>query len=298
MTDKEELRRKLTDAGLGKVAERILQFSRPCYHVRRAIVQEEDLAIGASKFGGSPDVPADFVWPQVHNDKRPEALEFVAQIRLSDLPEPMPEPLPRDGLLSFFTRWDESRVFYYPRGTALERTEGPYAPVAPAPVGFWQTLRAELTRKPNPHNTYRAASLKFEPALSLPDGNSAMIRDLNLSEEDDEAYLELCETLWPESEPGTVLKHQMLGYSSPVQNEMELECDSLRRGEKMKWDVPNENFIAAARDWVLLLQVDSDDGQSGPGWMWGDLGIVYFWIHRDDLAGRAFEKVNGVEQCH
>jgi uncharacterized protein YwqG len=90
----------------------------------------------------------------------------------------------------------------------------------------------------------------------------------------------------------------MFGYSSPVQNEMELECDFLRRKQDVQWNSPPDRFISATHDWILLLQVDTDDYQEGPGWMWGDAGMMYFWIHRDDLVGLTFDKVICIEQCH
>ena len=117
-----------------------------------------------------------------------------------------------------------------------------------------------------------------------------MIEELNLSEADSEAYIELCEEWWTSGAGEDAVQHQMFGHAHTVQNEMELGCDFQRRGEKERWDLPREQYIAAARDWVLLLQVDSDDGKNGPGWMWGDLGMVYFWIHREDLAARAFDR--------
>jgi uncharacterized protein YwqG len=283
MSSRDELKRKLSDAGLGSVAEQIAQMARPCYRVASTLVPEEQIPIGASKFGGLPDLPDGFVWP--------EALEFVAQLRLADLPKPLPETAPPDGLLLFFTRWNEGRVFYLPEGTALQRTEMPSAPVQPAPSGFWNSLTAGLKRKPEPRQTYRTGLLTFDAALSPVDGNSSMVQELNLSDADREAYLELCEE-------GDGVKHQMFGHARPVQNEMELECDFLRRGEAPRWDLPPERAIAAARDWVLLLQLDTDDGKTGPGWMWGDAGMVYFWIHRDDLAARAFERAVTIEQCH
>jgi uncharacterized protein YwqG len=293
----DELRQRLTAAGLGHSAEKIVRLVRPSYRLQRTLTPEEQISIGASKLGGSPDVPNGFEWPHVTNIKKPEAMEFVAQIRPSDLPEPVPEPAPRDGLLSFFRRWSEGRVFYFPEGTPLMRTAGPYAPVDPPPSGFWQNLRAGFTHK-DPRHTYRAASLTFESWISPADGNSSMIQQLALSEADAEAYMELCEALWENGSPGDVVKHQMFGHASPVQNEMELECSFLRRREKPRWDLPPEDFVAAAQDWVLLLQLDSDDGPAGPGWMWGDLGIVYFWIHRKDLAVRTFAQAIAIEQCH
>jgi len=72
---------------------------------------EHAIPVGASRFGGRPDVPKDFVWPVATRDPRPYTttkpvvlpLDFVAQIALSDIAELDRERLlPEDGLLSFF----------------------------------------------------------------------------------------------------------------------------------------------------------------------------------------------------
>jgi uncharacterized protein YwqG len=298
METREDLRRKLADAGLSRFADEIDRLTRSCYRIRRSLEVEERMPVGASKFGGSPDVPAGFVWPEIQGRKAPEPMEFVGQIRLADLPRPSPEPVPEDGLLSFFTRWSEGRVFFFPEGTALRRTPGQNPPAPPAPTGFWRRLGAGLTRKPDARQTYRACSLQFKPEISPPDGNAAMIKALNLSEEERESYFDSYLQSPTDSQASDTTQHQMFGYSRPVQNEMELECDFLRRGETMRWDLPDQRFISAAQDWVLLLQADTDDYKEGPGWMWGDAGMVYFWIHRDDLIARAFDKVIAIEQCH
>ena len=298
MTEHETFQGKLAAAGLGHVAGKISQLARPCYRLRRKIGLEEQMSIGTSRLGGSPDVPAGFMWPQVTNARKPEDMEFVAQIRLADFPAPLPEAAPQQGLLSFFTRWSEGRVFYFPEGTLLTRTIGPNPPVEAPPSGFWQNLSAALRHRKDVRRTYRTAALSFEPTLSPADGSSAMVKELALSDADSESYIELCETLWDDSSESDGLRHQMFGHASPVQNEMELECDFLRRGEKPRWDLPAADFIAAAKNWIPLLQLDSDDGERGPGWMWGDLGMVYFWIHRDDLASCAFDRAIVIEQCH
>ena len=124
MSFHDDLKRKLADAGLPAVAQSITQLARPCYRVVRALSPEEEIPLGASKFGGSPDVPADFVWPQTPDATKSEPMEFVGQVRLADLPGPLPEPAPQSGLLSFFTRWSGGRVFYFPEGTLLQRTAG------------------------------------------------------------------------------------------------------------------------------------------------------------------------------
>jgi uncharacterized protein YwqG len=297
MTNHNELKLKLREAGLGHVDQDLAGLARPCFRVRRTLVDEKDIAVAASKLGGFPDLPAGFVWPEVTSRRKHEAMEFVAQIRLSDLPRPLPEPVPQDGLLSFFTHWSEGRVFYFPEGTSLLRTAGPNAPIEPAPRGFWQNLRTGFTGKAG-RRAYRAATVSFEPAVSPADGTSSLVGQLKLSEVDAETYIELCEASWDSGSGDDVVKHQMFGHATTVQNEMELGCNFQRLQEKPRWDLPPEQVIAAARDWVLLLQLDSDDSSKGPGWMWGDLGIVYFWIHREDLARRAFDRAIAIEQCH
>lgn len=286
----EELKARLAAAGLGAAAETIRGLVRPCYRITRTPAAGP-LPIGTSRFGGVPDVAAGFVWPQLQTAKEPMAMEFVAQIRVQDLPPPVPESVPAQGLLSFFARWGEGCVLFFPEGTSLQPAVSPNPPVAQAPTGLLQKLFPGLSRKPEPHRTYRPCALTFVPGVSLPDGSSALIEQLALSPADAESYVESV------LEPLPALQHQMFGYSSPVQTEMEIECDFLRRHEDVQWNAPPERFVAATRDWILLLQVDTDEN-GGPGWMWGDAGIVYFWIHRDDLAAGAFDKAICIEQCH
>ena len=61
---------------------------------------ESDILIGASKVGGTPDLPDDVPWPML--DKKP--LSFLAQINLVDL-DPEISGLPKEGLLSIFSAW-------------------------------------------------------------------------------------------------------------------------------------------------------------------------------------------------
>ena len=293
-----ELRARLAGIGLHRVADQIVKMVRPCYRIERSLVPEEQILPGHSRFGGSPDLPAGWTWPQVPASKQTEPMEFVGQIRLADLPQPVPETVPLDGLVSFFIRWSESQVFYHPETTVLESTAAPFPPVPPAPSGFVARLVGALKRNADPLQTYRPCAMRFVQALSLPDPNSARIRQLKLSAEDFESYAEFFEESLSGDTTGVTNQHQMFGYAHQVQNEMELECDFIRRGQEVRWDLPPERFISAANDWVLLLQVDTDDSKEGPGWMWGDAGMVYFWIHREDLAARAFHRTVCLQQCY
>jgi uncharacterized protein YwqG len=45
---------------------------------------------------------------------------------------------------------------------------------------------------------------------------------------------------------------------------------------------------AGKSEWMLLLQIDSDDDAK---MMWGDTGMLYFWIRKNDLKKLRFDHV-------
>ena len=99
---------------------------------------QPDTGVGASRFGGVPDVPAEFVWPVFEtaayddDDVRPRPLTFLAQFNCARLaPLDTDGLLPKEGVLSFFyelgsQRWGFdpadrgcARVFWFPDSGAL-----------------------------------------------------------------------------------------------------------------------------------------------------------------------------------
>ena len=55
-------------------------------------------------------------------------------------------------------------------------------------------------------------------------------------------------------------------------------------------------LMPGAHDWRLLLQVDSDPSHFDT--YWGDNGKLFFWIQRDDLEARRFDRAWMVLQCY
>jgi uncharacterized protein YwqG len=49
-----------------------------------------------------------------------------------------------------------------------------------------------------------------------------------------------------------------------------------------------------AADWQLLAQIETDDTA---GWMWGDVGTLYYVIRRQDIAELAFDRTWMIFQC-
>jgi uncharacterized protein YwqG len=81
---------------------------------------------------------------------------------------------------------------------------------------------------------------------------------------------------------------------------MRLECQLVTNGiycgNSSGYRDPRAKVLEpGATDWRLLLQLDSDDRV---GWMWGDVGRVYFWAIQQDIAACDFDKSWAILQCH
>lgn len=82
---------------------------------------------------------------------------------------------------------------------------------------------------------------------------------------------------------------------------MQLECqlasNGLFVGNSSGYDDPRRPALEpGAKDWLLLLQIDSDEENLST--MWGDAGRVYFWIRQQDLQKRDFSNVWLILQCY
>jgi uncharacterized protein (TIGR02996 family) len=110
---------------------KILAVSRPTINIDWEKAPEKALALGASKFGGRPDLPAGTKWPEF--DGAP--LSFLGQFNLAELAvSPVARDLPNRGLFSVFALYDEDegnddidfdkgrwRFLYFPDDTNLVR---------------------------------------------------------------------------------------------------------------------------------------------------------------------------------
>ena len=285
MKNESELRALLAEAELEARADELAALARPCVRLAGRATPDADIPAGHSRLGGAPDLPAAIPWPVW----RATPLAFLGQLALRDVRGmPGTDVLPADGLLSFFydanqTTWGfdpadagSFAVLYVPPDEALARR--------PAPEGV------------PPHGVYASCALEAHAELSLPEGNSAAVREAGLEGEEWDAYLDMMSRqAWDAPGP----RHQLLGYPHPIQNEMELECqlvtNGLYCGDRGGFEDPRAQALApGARDWRLLLQLDSDEEA---GMSWGDTGMLYFWIRDEDLRQRRFDRVWMVLQC-
>jgi uncharacterized protein YwqG len=246
---------------------------------------------GVSRFGGTPDLPAGTHWPEW--DGRP--LAFIGQLRLAEVaPHDVAHLLPEAGLLSFF--YDASaqpwgyhaadqggwRVLAHPDDPALLQPSA-------APPGL------------SSRDVFTPCRLHFSDDVTLPPSSSITLDRLGLTEEEREAYTDVELALIPAARGGKRTPvHRMWGHPDAIQGNMQLACQMVRHGlytgNVVTYGDPLvEELKDGVMDWLLLLQVDSD---TAPGWMWGDVGRIYFWIHRDALLAGDFARVWTILQCY
>src|SRR5712691_9915419 len=85
--------------GLAHVSTEIASRALSSIRLRAHTVDETHLDLGATKFGGSPDLPQNQAWP----DRNGSPLPFVAQINLADTARyDTKQSLPETGRLLFF----------------------------------------------------------------------------------------------------------------------------------------------------------------------------------------------------
>lgn len=264
----------------------------------RFVPAQGKLAVGASKFGGRPDVPADFVWPVFETQTREDdqvkerPLAFLAQFDCAQLAPLDPEGLlPKEGLLSFFYELESQRWGYDPKDAGCARVfwfEGPLAP-AEFPAELEEDFRlpelaAQLSGATDAPDFQDAC-----PALEYPwTANDYRIFD--------QARRELGMD-YPAN------RSQLLGWSDIIQNNMTLQCELISRGYYLggSWEkIPLEERSAlrtpSVRDWQLLFQLDTVENGDFE-LMFGDCGRIYFYIRREDLAQRRFDRVWLIQQC-
>lgn len=239
-----------------------------------------------SHWGGRPRVPAGWTWP-VRKDGTP--LSFLGQIDLGQAQAALSiNHLPQSGILLFFydtndQPWgfdpsdrDGFRVEYYPANSALEAYAG--------------DVEAE---------TFNQVAFGFEVIETYYEGYPSIAQIVA----PDDDTLDVVHEFITERNFGKNPHHQMAGYPDPIQNpDMENECELVSQrvntGSSDGYNsAEGQRLLNAggADDWRLVLQVDTDE--DGPGWMWGDSGMLYFWVKQD--AGRAGDFSNAwlVLQC-
>lgn len=252
----------------GALASRIKRLVRP------TLLFVPTTEPGFSKLGGEPELPADLAWPEGY--ERPRI--FLAQIDLAALPPASHvDWLPVEGRLY---------AFYDPDGHGMADVVRVLHSIeigvpTPAPPGVRRTF---LER--------RVAFIALSSAPSLD------WLGLDASETDlDEDQFESLERL-ADAPPSDATQHRIGGYPNEIQPErMWLSCEHLARGlPEPVWDEAVPPAIErAAKEWRLLLQIDSDPALK---MNFGDGGRLYVFIRERHARRGDFSKTVALWQTY
>lgn len=273
----EDVRSSLAASGLSDLLAHVDALAQPAIRLTTRAAVQDTLAVGASAFGGQPDLPPGTQWPA----KQGASLAFVAQIRLEEVaPYDTAHMLPSKGLLSFF--YDAQQETY--GGSPADR-EGFHV--------FYFADATAVTRQPFPDALpaiarFTLCAVTFASDLTLPETPAVALPNLAWTLEQQKTYEGMLAAL-PGGSPAPA--NQLLGYPDTLQDDMRLECQLASHGvdvSQMASDPQAKALIPGADDWTLLLQVDSD-GQAGM--RWGDGGILYYWIEQNALRSADFSNV-------
>ena len=274
----ERIREEMLEAGLAGHYEALAPFARSAVYME---LQEGEADFGASRMGGCPDLPAGMEWPRTEGGV---VLSFIAQINFAEVhPFDKNGELPENGMLWFFYDCSDEGM---PWGFDPKDADG------------WRVFyreNAELVTAEAPDDlevTFTGAAITFAQRIDLPGYDSDILGDIELPEEEDDAYFD-----WMDEREGSCNK--LLGHSDNIQDGMELECENVANGiycgdpsgyEKAKAMGLEKN----AGRWKLLMQVESNEELC---MMWGDMGRLYLWITEEDLKAKRFDKSWLILQC-
>lgn len=259
-----------------------------------------EIIVGGTRFGGQPDVPADFMWPtfitDTYDDDEVKArpLAFLAQLNCAELTALDKEGLlPKTGVLSFFYEMGSQRWGFDPQDAGCARVYWFADAEVLAPAEFPADLAEE--------NRFPALKIAMEQKTYLPDwADFELGREDALGERYDEFYEE--RAMLEGEQPDISTK--ILGWPDIIQNNMTTECELVSRGHYLggMWDdIPqrdkDEAMQTSLEQWQLLFQLDMvNDGDFEL--MFGDSGRLYFYIRENDLREQKFDKVWVIMQCY
>ncbi|MBA3869080.1 MAG: DUF1963 domain-containing protein [Anaerolineae bacterium] len=271
------VRAAIKAAGLTRIQPHLEALMTNSIRVTSTASSEKALSVGTSKIGGAPDLPEAVVWPVMGD----VPLAFVAQFDLSAVATfDVNKLLPVSGLLSFF--FDANQQVY---GSDPSDRTG------------WKVIystadKASLKRRAFPDKLPKEAqftpcAVTFSNEVTLPQRPNLLDKTLDWNDKERYAYSDFIAAFPSEADHKT-LHHRLLGYSDDLQDDMHLQVQLVSHGFKDDQSPEAKAMVSGAVDWRLLFQLDSDFNAH---MQWASTGLLYYWITKQDLQAKNFDKV-------
>ncbi len=278
---------------LGALEEKYRELLRNCISVEIGKNIEENPLM---HFGGMPLAPKNFEWPYFETDSFDDStgkiklrpLAFLAQFDCGKLVSyDKDNLLPHRGILSFFYSIESNRWGYDPKDEGCARV-------------YWFENVNELIPAPFPVDLaekYRFPSLgiALKQANSYPDYENLPVKY------NSDKYEQFFEALHVGDNDNI---SKLLGWADTIQSKMEPECELVGQGyylgnswDKIPQSVRDNAEYTSQEKWQLLFQLDTVESDNFE-LMFGDCGRIYFWIRKEDLANRRFDRVWLILQCY
>lgn len=252
------------------------------------------LPMGASKFGGKPDLPKGFEWYYFKGEGfdgeiKDRPLSFLAQINCREVKVyDKDSVLPNRGMIYFFYELATMTWGFDPRDKGSAR------------VYYFEGDISELVTMDFPEDLeedYRLPEIHINYSCKKDLPSYEEFTDFEEHENCDEYDEKRVEVGYEHDEEIS----KLLGYADIIQNSMQLQCEQVDSGIYCGNQVKVSNtelklMKERSKEWELLFQLDTVSTEDFE-LMFGDCGRIYFFIRKCDLQDRRFDKAWLTLQC-
>lgn len=284
---KQKLSAELKEAGLGRVVADLERLMKVSIRIKAKRVSEEHLTPAESRLGGVPTLPPGIDWPRCNG----VPMAFLAQLELRNVAAyDCDRCLPDSGMLYFFYEASRQPEGFTPedRGNwMVVHFDGDLSGLHPTPPP------PDLPRESRFHTCHIALSNE----ITLSPWESLEIEQMGLSKEERGMLIDVLDAIGGSKRP----THRLLGNPDQLQGEMRTRCQRASTGISLRDAEANEGprrkaLEGEAKQWQLLLQIDSDLNEMDS--TWGDSGRVFYWIRKEDLRKRSFDRAWVIMDCY
>lgn len=277
-----DLQRQINAADLSSHADAILATAQTA--VDLILDGPSSGTLGETRFGGTPDLPTNMDWPRNDDD---EALTFLAQINLSEIPPFDDNPLPTRGWLFIFIGLDEpasdveNLLFLVDGDAQLVATKAP--------------TQTEWANDENyidgPAQKLRLALFADIPRWATQDFTN-LIQAIEPDEDEADDVGDALNDLGSNSHDAKSIG-QLLGHARGIGHDSREDALVVREiGPQYIYDYAHRKALDMTRagNWLNLLCLESFREGDLDFCVW-DAGYFNFLVHRDDLKKLDFTRV-------